>query len=260
MANKITTFVKLVKTIRNYPTYLKDYFGKIKGQYLFYHLRNGLKYKVRGGSTDRFILNEVWIHKSYNPKGFEINQNDIVVDIGGHIGVFTILASHYAKFGKVYTFEPMKENFELLRDNIEINNAVNVSFFNKAVSDKNGEIGFFISQTKNKGQNSLQKLEESQREVVVETISFKDFLRKLPRIDFLKMDCEGGEYKILPSLSRDDFKKIKKISMEYHNYGNGTGKELKSILEKNGFKVKMVQRGEKFGTIYALNTKWGQNS
>src|SRR3989338_5217622 len=101
MSNIIITFFKLVKTLKNYPTYLKDYFGKIKNRYVFYKLRNGLTYKLRGGSTDRFILNEVWIYKSYNPRGFEIKPKDIVVDIGAHAGIFTILASYYTKNGKV---------------------------------------------------------------------------------------------------------------------------------------------------------------
>ncbi|HLD38201.1 MAG TPA: methyltransferase FkbM, partial [Candidatus Nanoarchaeia archaeon] len=101
MANKIITFFKLVKTLKNYPLYLRDYFGKIKNRYVFYKLRNGLTYKLRGGSTDRFILNEVWIYKSYNPRGFEIKPKDIVVDIGAHAGIFTILASYYTKNGKV---------------------------------------------------------------------------------------------------------------------------------------------------------------
>src|SRR3989344_3174099 len=184
MVNKIITFFKLVKTIKNYSLYLKDYFGKIKNRYIFYKLRNGLRYKLRGGSTDRFILNEVWIHKSYNPKGFEIKSDDVVIDIGAHAGIFTILASYYAKNGKVYAFEPMKENFELLKENIKLNYAKNIESINKAVSNKSGKIKFYVSQTKNKGQNSLYKLSDTQKEEIADKISFKEFLRKIPKIDF----------------------------------------------------------------------------
>jgi len=253
MANKIITFFKLVKTLKNYPLYLKDYFGKIKNRYIFYKLRNGLRYKLRGGSTDRFILNEVWIHKSYNPKGFEIKSDDIVVDIGAHTGIFTILASYYAKNGKVYAFEPMKENYELLKENIKLNSAKNVEAINKAVSNKSGKIKFYVSQTKNKGQNSLFKLDKSQKEEIVEKISFKDFLRKIPKIDFLKIDCEGAEYEILFSLSKKELEKIKKISMEFHNYGKYTGEDLAKFLHKNGFKIKLINDGKMFGRIYASN-------
>ncbi|MEK6817269.1 MAG: FkbM family methyltransferase, partial [Nanoarchaeota archaeon] len=226
MANKLITFFKLIKTIKNYPVYLKDYFGKIKDKYLIYKLRNGLKYKLRGGSTDRFIINEVWLHKAYTPKGFEINKNDIVVDIGAHAGIFTILASYYAKNGKVYAFEPMKENFELLKENIKLNLAKNIEAINRAVSNKSGKLNFYVSQTKNKGQNSIYNLGHSQKQISVEKISFKNFLKKIKKIDFLKIDCEGAEYEILFSLSKKELEKIKKISMEFHNYGKYTGKDL----------------------------------
>ena len=181
MANKIITFFKLVKTLKNYPLYLRDYLGKIKNKYIFYKLRNGLKYKLRGGSTDRFILNEVWVHKSYNPKGFEIKPRDVVVDIGAHAGIFTILASYYAKNGKVYAFEPMKENYELLKENIKLNSAENIEAINKAVSKSSGKIKFYVSQTKNKGHNSVYKLDKNQKEEIVEKISFKEFLKKIQK-------------------------------------------------------------------------------
>lgn len=253
MTIKIISFFKLIKTIKNYRLYLKDYFGKIKNTYIIYKLRNGVKYKIRGGSTDRFIFNEVWLHKSYIPKGFEIKPNDIVVDIGAHAGIFTILASYYAQNGKIYSFEPFKENYDLLLENIKLNNFRNVHAFNKAVSNKSGKLKFYVSQTKNKGQNSMYKLDESQKEVSVDKISFKDFLKRIPKIDFLKIDCEGAEYEILFSLDKKDLEKINKISMEYHNYKGHNGEELANFLYKNGFKVKLVHDGEKFGWIYALN-------
>lgn len=195
MTNKTKTFFKLIKTIRNFPTYLFDYFGLLKRKYILYKLRNGLKYKVRAGSTDRFILNEIWIHKSYTPKGFEIKKDDIVVDIGAHMEIFTIMASYFAKNGYVYAFEPSKENFLLLKQNILLNSANNIEAINKAVSDKSGKLKFYISQSKNKGQNSLFKLDGNQKEEIVEKISFKSFIKKVPRIDFLKMDCEARNMK-----------------------------------------------------------------
>lgn len=255
MTNKLLTFFKLIKTIKNYPLYLKDYFGKIKNKYVFYKLRNGLIYKLRGGSTDRFIINEVWLHKSYNPKGFEIKPNDVVVDIGAHAGIFTILASYFAKQGQVYAFEPFRENYNLLLENINLNKAKNVKVFNKAVSNSSGKLKFYVSQTKNKGQNSIYRLGKTQKEVNVDKISFKDFLKTIPKIDFLKIDCEGAEYEILFSLSKEELQKIKKISMEFHNYGKYTGKDLAKFLQKNGFKVKLIHDGKMFGRIYAVNAE-----
>jgi len=248
---KLKTLFKVIKNIKTYPTYLKDYFGFSDGDFLIYELRNGIKYIIRGGSTDRFIVNEVWLHKSYTPKGFEINPQDIVVDVGAHIGIFTVLAAKKAHKGKVFCFEPIKENAKFLIKNIKLNNISNVILENKAVSDKKGQLKIYVSKSKNKGQNSIHKLAKTQEPEQVEKISFKDFLKKTDRIDFLKMDCEGSEYPIFYSLNKNELSKIKKISLEYHNYGSGNGEDLGRFLEKNGFKVVLKKEGNQFGTIYA---------
>ena len=251
MISKLTTVFKVIKLIKNWPIYLTDYMGLRKRKYVKYKLRNGINYKVRGGSTDRFIINEIWLHNSYTPKGFEIKSSDIVVDIGAHIGIFTVLAAKKAYNGKVFCFEPVKENESLLIENIKLNNLSNVIVRNKAVSNKKGKLKIYISKSKNKGQNSIYKLAETQEVEEVEKISFKDFLKKVEKIDFLKMDCEGSEYPIFYSLEKKELFKIKKISLEYHNYGSRNGEDLRKFLEKNGFKVILKKDGSQFGTIYA---------
>ena len=251
MMQKLKTFFKVLRNIKTYPTYLKDYFGFSDGDFLIYELRNGIKYVIRGGSTDRFIVNEVWLHKSYTPKGFEINPKDIVVDVGAHIGIFTVLAAKKAHKGKVFCFEPIKENAHLLVKNLELNNLSTVFLENKAVSDKKGKLKIYVSKSRNKGQNSIHKLADTQDEEEVEKISFKDFLKNMDRIDFLKMDCEGSEYPIFYSLGKKELSKIKKISLEYHNYGSERGEDLRKFLEKRGFSVVLKKDGNQFGTIYA---------
>ena len=257
MATKLRTLFKMLRLLKNPHTYLSGYLGLRKG-ILTYKLRNGVRYKIRANATDRFIVNEIWLHESYNPKGFEIKKGDVVVDIGAHIGIFTLYAAHHAKNGKIYSFEPAEDNFRLLKENIRINNFRNVEVFNKAVGGKKGKLIFFVSQTRNKGQNSMYKLGESQKEITVDKISFRDFLKKLEKIDFLKMDCEGAEYDILLSLNKTELNKIKKISMEYHNYEGRSGEEIREFLEKKGFRVVLNKGGGQFGGIYATN-KESQN-
>lgn len=252
MTSKIVTFFKLVKNVRNFLTYLKDYFGFSKKGLILLRLRDGSKYLIRAGSTDRFIINEIRLHKEYNPRGFEIKEKDRVVDIGAHIGIFSVMAARSARKGRVYSFEPGKENFSILEKNMKINKLGNLILENKAVNGTGRDLKFFISQTRNKGQNSKYRLDESQKEVKVKAVSFKNLINKIGEIDFLKLDCEGGEYEILESLSKKEFEKIKKISMEYHNYEDKKGEDIAEILKKNGFKIRFIRDGEKFGRIYAI--------
>ena len=82
-------------------------------------MRSGIKIMLRVNSTDLMAFTHVWLLKEYERPGFEIKNNDIIIDIGGHIGLFALYSSQFCKSGKIYCFEPIKENFDMLKSNIE---------------------------------------------------------------------------------------------------------------------------------------------
>ena len=89
---------------------------------------------------------------------------------------------------------------------------------------------------------SVRELKDISREL-------EDVGRVLKRIDFLKLDCEGGEYEILFGCSEETLKKIKKISIEYHNIDKKRNSEvLKAFLLIKGYKIEV---DEVWGYIYA---------
>lgn len=56
-----------------------------------------------------------------------IQPGDYLVDIGGHIGTFCIpLVQVVGASGRIFSFEPFHEHIELLKKNVEINQAGNV--------------------------------------------------------------------------------------------------------------------------------------
>src|SRR5687767_624160 len=83
-------------------------------------LRNGLKFIVRARTMDRSVLKEVWLREIYNKHGVSVEKGDTVVDIGGHIGIFSVYAAHRSETGKVYAFEPFIENFKRLENHKQI--------------------------------------------------------------------------------------------------------------------------------------------
>ena len=89
MTSKIKTTFRMLSLIKNPITYFLDYLKLLKKSYTIYYLKNKIKYKVRSNTTDRVIINEIWLHKNYNPKGFKIKETDTVLDVGTHIGVFS---------------------------------------------------------------------------------------------------------------------------------------------------------------------------
>ena len=126
----------------------------------------------------------------------EIHRGDIVVDIGAHIGYYTLqFANLVGPTGKVYAFEPEPKNFELLKKNVQINKHDNVVLIQKIVSDKVGIVEFFISKFDSIG-NKLFKSDESGSSIKVGSTTLDEYFKDLKKkIDFIKMDIQGGEGK-----------------------------------------------------------------
>ena len=61
-----------------------------------------------------YDVNEIIFIHGYNPLHLHIERNDIVVDIGANIGIFTVFAASITR-KTVYAFEPFPNNFEVLR-------------------------------------------------------------------------------------------------------------------------------------------------
>jgi len=250
MKNKIISKIKAIALYKNPFIYLADLFGFRKEQKIVYELKNGLKFEVRSGTCDRGIIDEIFAYKIYSPSGFEIKENDTVLDIGAQIGVFSVYAAASAKAGRVYSFEPFSENYALLKRNIELNSRGNIEPFQMAVAGTAGTKDFYIS--KNTGGHSFYG-SPKQEKISVQAIALADFIKEkgLAKIDYFKMDCEGGEYDILFSLPDEILNKISKIGMEYHNLDETRHvARLREFLESRGFLVSLA--GGIFPMLYAL--------
>jgi FkbM family methyltransferase len=206
----------------------------------------GLKFRIRNFSSDFTIFYEIFFSKNYT-KNFEIPDNSIVVDIGAHIGLFSLMASRIAK--RVYSFEPEPENFNLLLTNINLNSIKNIEAINKAMSKKTGKAKLHVSDY-DESECSL-----GSKGIDVVTISLKDFFDTydIKKIDFLKMDCEGSEYDIIMNTPKEYLERIGKISMEVHKT-NMFIEDISKFLSKNGFSIKSVTHDKHFktGMIHAI--------
>jgi len=79
--------------------------------------------------------------------------------------------------------------------------------------------------------------------------------RKISHCDLLKINCEGAEYEIIDSISKECFEKIKNLIVSYHN-DKVQGKNEKIIirrLKENGYKVFRVLKGENRGWVIAYS-------
>ena len=67
-----------------------------------------------------FVLWETWIKKDYVPK-IELKDIKIIVDIGAHIGDFSIWSAKNFNPNKIIAIEPSIDLHDLLVKNIEVN-------------------------------------------------------------------------------------------------------------------------------------------
>ncbi len=129
-----------------------------------------------------------------------LREGDVFIDIGANIGLYTLHASSWVGTGgKVIAFEPLPQNYQSLNNNISINNGENIVSENLAVADSKGEIEIFYNDMDaNSGMASAYLTEYSGSEKI-DAVSLDQYLLQHPveKIDFIKMDIEGGEYKAL---------------------------------------------------------------
>ncbi len=201
------------------------------------------KYKrffFRKGTDDKNMIDESFSNKEYYENlDSLIKNNFVVIDIGANIGAFTIPSAKIAE--KVFSFEPEKDNFKLLKKNVQLNKLKNVYLFNCAVLDKEGEKELFISLDKTARHNFYLKSNISK---IVKIISLKQIFdeNNINFCHFLKIDTEGSEYEILKNLPLDYFKKIETIALEFHDYiKNGELENIVRFLTNNNFKIEKIE-------------------
>lgn len=251
--NKIQLLFKARKIFINWQTLIGIYFKIIKKENAILETRNNIKIKIRTDSTDIMQLGTVWLAGDYEVSGFNIDKDDVVIDVGAHIGLFSLFISQYCKHGKIFSYEPIKENFNILKENLELNNIKNIIPFNFAVSNQSGKSKIFIN-----FDDSAHSIFNSGKDFIeVNSITIKSIFdqNKIENCNLLKLDCEGAEYEIVDSISKEYFLKIDKIMIEYHlaNENPELFKKLIQTLNDNLFKIKIEKISDGMGMIYAIN-------
>lgn len=189
---------------------------------------------------EKQIFKECYVENEYQIEKFDIN--DVVIDLGTHIGSFSLLA-HEKGSRNILTFEAEKSNYEMAISNLPY---LGIKLYNKAVwrSDEDRETVTFDRNIVDFN-TGMGRVVAEQGEPV-ECIKFDDILDPYKRVRFVKIDIEGAEYAVL--YTSKQLKKVKELVGEFHEYGdsdiNGYACDrngLKRFLEDNGFVVTIKQ-------------------
>ena len=244
---------KLIISIgRIIHSFSKSDFVEIEGRKMFTQNNDGLALSI----FKIYEPNQTEIVKKY------VHEGDIVVDIGAHVGYYTLLmAQLVGKNGKVYSFEPDPVNFQLLKKSVEINGFENVVLIQKAVSNITDKVKLFLGDNDSAINRIYDaKLGDAKESIDVESIRIDEYFKENDElINFIKIDSEGSEVKIINGMKQFLSRNQELVMMtEFFPFlikksGDEPNQYLKS-LEKSGFSLyNILDKNEKTNKINSEN-------
>ena len=248
----------IYKHYLNWPYLFQRMTMKPESGYRIYRLDKGLKAKIRVNLSDFNVIKDIFGHQDYSGLIGQIKESSTVIDIGANIGIFSIYSAILAKRGRVYAYEPHPANFQLLRENVRINNlSERVHSFQYAVAGQSGERKLQVSTEM--GAHSLvgNRCGEG---LNIRAVTLRDIFEQNSIVGdvFMKIDCEGAEYEILFNTPPKYLLRIKAMAGEYHPVDRvGLFYSLSQYLSDLGFEVNKtkVSKHSDRGLFYAYKRR-----
>ena len=174
-----------------------------------------------------------------------INQGANVFDIGGHLGYFSCVAGQLSHNGTVCVFEVDANCIDLIKENVELNHLKNVKIFHSAVSDSSGMVSIPKLELPNPG----LRIESSKgsMQIKVPSTTIDEFISQKKVVpDFMKIDVEGAEFKVLKGMENTLKNESLILLIEIHvsqlsKHYNTDYKDVLKLLKENGFKLEKVE-------------------
>src|ERR687889_1766910 len=185
------------------------------------------------------------IHEDDIITRFTPKEGDIVIDIGAHIGLYTIISSkRVGAQGKVVAIEADPENFEMLNSNIKLNQLTNVIPLNYAVFSKETKLKLYLPSGESgftKYNTVMQNWINTQEKFVEVNANTLDYLLQLNKIrqeevNWIKIDVEGAEFEVLKGAS-NVLSKSKDISLLIEVHGPHNYRPIVEFLNLYNFKI-----------------------
>lgn len=153
----------------------------------------------RPGTSDEWIIQAILIEqKEYNFPPF---SPKICYDIGANIGVVSVIFANIYPDAKIFSFEPVDANYELLKQNTA--HYPNIRAINYGLGECTGPATIFPSDDKrNLGgfSTSIRSLDGKAETDLVHIRDVAETVRQFGIPDVIKIDCEGAEAEILEAM------------------------------------------------------------
>ena len=204
---------------------------------IFYNLM------CNNSTATAYPLKEIFTNREYDSEFVNVNEGDIVVDLGANVGLFALYALT-RKCKKCYSVEAHPETFKYLKINTS-DRFDNIITINKAIStvdnmymDLNSQNSTGLSIYNNPKDYSVK----------VDSISLSQLIKEydINMIDYLKIDIEGAEYDLLRNIDKTYLSNnVKKIALEVHRCSDDDFNFIKSLLLECSFNYIIVRSDDK---------------
>ena len=198
------------------------------------------------------IRNEIIDNKIFDKKVYEtaikyIKEDTIVLDVGANFGQLSVLLSNYKKNVEVYSFEASKYIFEILKKNVQVNNA-NVRLFHNLVGNETEKELFIkklnISRFNTYGSNMIEKTDTQKDDSLniekINSIKIDDIIFD-KKISLMKIDVQGYDLEVLKGSKKTIIKHQMPIIFEYEedfakNF-NYTFESFENFIDEINYKI-----------------------
>lgn len=217
----------------------------------FYRKKSGLRAYFKKGYFQFKFKNGITVKSYYDIccdlvdslrgylKNYKLQKGDVVIDCGAYIGAFAMFAAKIVgSNGLVFAFEPDKENYKKLLENIKLNELTNIIPINKGLWSENTILPL---NRHSEGSTFFFNIDKRDSIVEVPVVSLDNELKEkgVGKIDFIKMDIEGAEIEAIKGSEKTLKNKNIKLAIASYHLVNGqkTCFELERLLSKFGYKV-----------------------
>jgi len=217
--------------------------------------------------SQRFMLNDLTAGRLYESEtsnfiGSILQPGDTFIDIGAHVGYFSMLASQLVgPTGAVFSFEPEVGNYAHLLDHIEANAATNVRPLHMAVGASPSTAEFFVNADNDGGHalwevgrhpfNERSRQAPVSRKVFVTSLDHIFQGRDMRTLKAIKMDAEGAEFAILVG-ARELLRRqpVPFIVAEINRFGlesmGASERHVRGLMSDLGYETYLFQPGQSF--------------
>ena len=219
-------------------------------------------------------LDEVVRNRVYLQDGVDLKKGDVVLDVGGNIGVAAAFFAVECEAGVVHSFEPVRPVFKILRENLRDFPTCVPHEYGLSDSSRTDTItyypdlielsGFHVDPAADRAnvQKSLPNLCATEEQVdeglrgrfktmdlhcELRTVSQVQREEEVDRVELLKIDVEGAELDVLAGIEGSDWPSIRQVSGEIH-LSDQQRVELGQTLRHRGFDVAIAQEHHLRGT------------